>query len=165
MVCRVVLFTVNSLLSCLFSVKPSREEGFHLDVDDYLTCLLNLASELVSAPLGLGGCRGLGSVALHRELRHGWRLRPAAEDLALPERPGRRLPAAQPQERLAAQALRRAQVRREEGGGGGLRPDHPRLETRRHQPARICLMVAPQLQTCDLPLALRVSLNPLITCT
>jgi hypothetical protein len=32
---------------CIFSVKTDRQEGFHIDLDDYLMGLLQLASELV----------------------------------------------------------------------------------------------------------------------
>ncbi|XP_042192241.1 translin isoform X2 [Callorhinchus milii] len=59
------------------------------------------------------------------EQRDGWRLLPASSHLLLYQRARLRLSAAQPEERLAAQALRRPQVRREEDRGGGLRPVHP----------------------------------------
>ncbi|XP_060552579.1 translin-like [Ruditapes philippinarum] len=34
------------MIICIFSVKTDRQEGFHIDLDDYLMGLLQLASEL-----------------------------------------------------------------------------------------------------------------------
>ena len=46
----------------------------------------------------------------------------------VPQRAQLRIPTAQPEERQPAEALRRPQVRSEEGGGGGVRPLDPRPE-------------------------------------
>ncbi|KAM9249801.1 translin isoform 2-T2 [Dugong dugon] len=54
-----------------------------------------------------------------------WRLLPAPSHLHLHQRAGFRFPPPQPEERLPAEALRRLEVRCEEGGRGGLRPLHP----------------------------------------
>ena len=53
-------------------------------------------------------------VAAGGEQRDGGRLQPAAPHLKLHQRAGLGLPPAEPEERPAAQALRRPQVRREE---------------------------------------------------
>ncbi|XP_033900539.1 translin isoform X2 [Acipenser ruthenus] len=58
------------------------------------------------------------------EQRHCGRLQPAPANLQLHQRAGLGLPSPEPEERPAAQALRRAQVRREEDRGGGVRSLH-----------------------------------------
>lgn len=60
------------------------------------------------------------------EQRHSRGLQPTDPHLQLHQRAGLGLPPAQPEERPAAEALRRPQVRREENRGGGLRPVDPR---------------------------------------
>lgn len=58
--------------------------------------------------------------------RDSGRLHPAAPHLQLHQRARLGFPTAQPEERPAAETLRRPQVRREEDRGGGVRPVHPR---------------------------------------
>lgn len=68
----------------------------------------------------------LPPVTVGSKQRHSRRLHPAAAHLQLHQRAGLWLPPAQPEERPAAETLRRPQVRREEDRGGGVRPVHPR---------------------------------------
>lgn len=69
---------------------------------------------------------GFPPVPVGGQQRDGGRLQPSHPHLKLHQRAGLGIPPAQPEERPAAQALRRPQVRREEDRGGGLRPVHPR---------------------------------------
>ncbi|KAJ8388391.1 hypothetical protein AAFF_G00134170 [Aldrovandia affinis] len=95
----------------ILGIEVDREKGFHLDIEDYLAGVLIMASELSRLAVNSVTARGL--------------LPPPAH-LHLHQRAGLGLPPAQPQERPAAQALRRTQVRRQEDRGGGLRPVDPR---------------------------------------
>lgn len=46
--------TFNSIQFYFLTVKTTQREGFHLDIEDYLMGLLQMASELVSNGLQLG---------------------------------------------------------------------------------------------------------------
>ena len=70
----------------------------------------------------------LSAVEAVRQQRDRRGLLAAPAHLHLHQRAGLRLPPPQPQKRLPEEALRRPEVRREEGGGGGLRPLHPGLQ-------------------------------------
>ncbi|XP_011995877.1 translin isoform X3 [Ovis aries] len=65
---------------------------------------------------------GIEVVCQQRDRR---RLLPAPAHLHLHQRAGFRLPPPQPQKRFPEEALRWPEVRREESGGGSLRPLHP----------------------------------------
>ncbi|XP_067890932.1 translin isoform X2 [Heterodontus francisci] len=63
---------------------------------------------------------GILGVEARSEQCHRWRLLPTPPNLLLYQRAGFRIPPAQPEERLPAEALRRPKVRREKDRGSGV---------------------------------------------
>ena len=107
------------------------DEGFSIDIEDYLIGQLTLSSELVcayfycSSALWLSAHVTASLKSAEPSLREcGGGQRPVATGpcARVPRAAGRRLSSTDAQERLAAPPLRRPQVRPEARRGGGVRP-------------------------------------------
>lgn len=89
----------------ILGIEPDQEKGSHLDVEDYLSGVLLLASEL--SRLSINSMTA-GDYSRPRHIS------------TFIKRAGFRLLPPQPQKRFPEEVLRRPEVRCEENGGGGL---------------------------------------------